>query len=227
MSDQPPDLEPIDLSVSAPPTVTVSNGGAWAPGWYADPWTAGQYRYWTGQMWTGETSRWGPAVANVDAGSATDPWPSVGSSAGSGYGWPRPAETATAVAPSSAKRGAVIAGVVALVLVLLIAGVVGYAINSSSQPSSSDTVTPFPSAPGATTPASPGVTTPSGQAAPADPDSRALTGLVVKESDVNAARTVVLIPARQPTHRTDARSLQRNLRERGASHRAAAGRRRR
>src|SRR3954452_23143419 len=32
------------------------------PGWYRDPWNAGQQRYWDGQAWTGHIYAGGPTV---------------------------------------------------------------------------------------------------------------------------------------------------------------------
>jgi Protein of unknown function (DUF2510) len=211
MTDDDSDLEPIDLS--RPPQATTSPYAAtspyvptspyattapptWVAGWYADPWTAGQYRYWNGQTWTGETNRWGPSTATVGAsGDATDPWPSAAGVAG-GYGWPgRPAATTTSPAPSSRHRGPIVAGIVALVVVLVASAAVGYAINANSH---SDTdsaiqVTP-PTTNPATNPTSPGPTSPPGRVATPDPDEQALSALGVQQSDVNPARTVVLIP---------------------------------
>ena len=97
MSEDLPDLETIDPTTPHEPLPASS---AWAPGWYADPWTAGQYRYWSGQTWTGETNRWGPSTSDTAAGAAgaaTNPWPSLSAPAASGYGWP--ATTAPEVAP--------------------------------------------------------------------------------------------------------------------------------
>src|ERR1044072_3193210 len=54
MTEDAEDLEAIDLAAAPAPT-------HWPQGWYADPWTAGQYRYWNGQTWTGATHRWGPS----------------------------------------------------------------------------------------------------------------------------------------------------------------------
>ena len=190
---EPPDLEPIDLSVGTPPTVAVSNTDGWAPGWYADPWTAGQYRYWTG--------RTGPVRRTAGGRRCLRSMPGARPIRGRRWGRKRAVatagrtrtETATGTAAPSPRRGPMIVGVIALVIVLLIAGVVGYAINSSSQPSS-ESVTPVPVGARTTTPTNPGPTTPSGQPIPSDPDSSALSGLVVKQSDVGPARTVVLIP---------------------------------
>ena len=66
MNDDLDSLEPIDVAAEPP--------AGWPEGWYADPWTAGQYRYWSGQAWTGATHRWGPAHAPA-AGAVTHAWP--------------------------------------------------------------------------------------------------------------------------------------------------------
>src|SRR4051794_37504192 len=189
MTDELPDLEPIDLAAEptvempAPPTANTT----WPPGWYSDPWTAGQYRYWTGQTWTGETNRWGPTHAGLGA----DPWPPVAAPVTTGYGLPTAAEPAAASKKS--RRGPIVAAVIALALLVAVSATVGYAIDSSSR-SDNDTagaVGPSTSTPGATTP---GSTTPSNNVPSRDPDRRVLGGLVVQQSDVGAQRTVLLIP---------------------------------
>ena len=206
MTDDP-DLEPIDLTTGAsyaPPPAPEPPAGPygavaatpWAPGWYADPWTAGQYRYWNGQAWTGETNRWGPATANVGAaGGATDPWPASASPPAGGDGWPDRAAVGVpaGAGPVSRRRGPVVAGIVALVIVLLASAAVGYAINSRSHSKSSVSVAPNPTVPGATTPSTAGPSSPPGRVANPDPDQRVLNGLVVQQSDVNPVRTVLLI----------------------------------
>ena len=58
MSDDRPDLEPIDHE---PIDLEPIAPSAWPSGWYADPWMAGQYRYWNGEAWTGDVHRSGPA----------------------------------------------------------------------------------------------------------------------------------------------------------------------
>ena len=67
MHEDPPDLEPIDLE-----PIDLSGD---APGWYADPWTSGQYRYWNGEAWTTDTHWPGPAV--VTAPPTAPPRPPV------------------------------------------------------------------------------------------------------------------------------------------------------
>jgi hypothetical protein len=202
------DLEPIDLGAGAPYAATPAPGpppspyattvaATWAPGWYADPWTAGQYRYWNGQTWTGETNRWGPATANVATpGGATDPWPSSASPVAGGYGWPdRPAAGAAPVGGrSSRRRGPIVAGIIVLVIVLFASAAIGYAINSHSHSHSSVQVAPDTTLPGARTPSTVGPTSPPGRVANPDPDQGVLNRLVVQQSDINPVRTVLLIP---------------------------------
>ena len=198
MSDESGDLEPID--VTAAPTretplhptrempASPPADASWPPGWYSDPWTAGQYRYWTGQAWTGETNRWGP----TNVGRGADPWPALSAPVASGYGLPTPTAAQPATVPRSARRGPIIAGVIALILLLLVSAVVGYTIDSNSRSKSAVAV------PGSATPttgAPSGTTTPSGSGATSsDPDRNVLGGLVVHQADVGSQRTVVLYP---------------------------------
>ena len=230
MSEDLPDLEPIDLTT--PPNRCRAIVPAWAPGWYADPWTAGQYRYWSGQTWTGETNRWGPSTADAAAGARarpTDPWPSLSAPAASGYGWP----AATARRSRARRRraassvaGASIVGIALAVVVVLLSGAIGFAIESSSHsnPQSQANPLPFdsrrhdesrlpPTVPGA------GVSH--------DPNRRALSRIVVQQSDVDSSRRGPVDPDGQPAHGADARSLQRHVPERAPPHRSVAGRRRR
>jgi hypothetical protein len=162
----------------------------WPPGWYSDPWTAGQYRYWTGTTWTGETNRWGP----THAGGGTDPWPQLSSPVTTGYGLPTSGPRAAATAPSS-RRGPIVAGVIVLVLLVAASATAGYLIDSHSRSKSSaagtQPLTPGTSPNSGTTPA----TTPNGAPATTDPDARVLGGLVVQQSDVGAQRVVALIPS--------------------------------
>jgi hypothetical protein len=160
MSDDLPDLEPIALEPIAPP--------AWPAGWYADPWTAGQYRYWNGVAWTSDIHRSGPATppmgSQVTAGSPATMLPT----------YPQ------ARNPAGPRVAAVVAGLVVLVL---LAGAIGYAIEASTENNSSNgTRPPATLAPGPTVPAV-------GAA-----DRAALSKLVVQQSDVGAARVVLLIP---------------------------------
>jgi hypothetical protein len=192
MTDETQDLEPIDLS--SPPS-----GPGWPAGWYADPWTAGQYRYWTGQSWTGETNRWGPSSSVPGSGAATDPWPSAPVTAtpmASGYGGNGTEEDDVAsgyVAPR--RRGPIIAGAIAVALLLLVSGVVGYAINSNSHSNNDASSAPGITLPpisvpgGASTPS----TTPSTAPASTDPDRAVLGHLVVRQADVGPTQSVFLI----------------------------------
>ena len=189
MTDETQDLEPIDLSSSP-------SGPGWPAGWYADPWTAGQYRYWTGQSWTGETNRWGPTTAAPGSGAATDPWPSAPVSAApmaSGYGGAGTDEddAATEYVPPR-RRGPIIAGVIAVALLLLVSGVVGYTVNSNSQ-SNNDASAPGVTSPPVSTPSGGALPTPSTGPPSTDPDRAVLGGLVVQQADVGPTRIVGLI----------------------------------
>ena len=202
MNDDSEDLEPIDVSGAGAPV------RSWAPGWYADPWTAGQYRYWTGETWTGETSRWGPASGAVaatgsvppagsatagtgmpgsaTAGSVTEPWPALPSPP---VGFGLPAGSPVDAGPGGPTRspGPVVLGVILLVALLLLSGAVGYAIESSrSHSKSAASLVPSPTitSPTPTPPASTTPTTP----ASLDPGSHVLGSVVVQQSDVAAAR---------------------------------------
>ena len=204
-SDDSDDLEPID---PAPPP-------AFPAGWYADPWTAGQYRYWTGDSWTGETNRWGPATAPPAAapgteglgaeGAATrrvvtDPWSTAPLSTSPA----RPSPPAGEIRPEPGglppRRGPVVAGTIALIVVVLASGGIGYAINSRSHSNDSSVALPGPatSQPAPSSPTTPGPSTPAptiagGRPVAPDPDRHALAGLVVQQADVGTGRTVLLI----------------------------------
>jgi Protein of unknown function (DUF2510) len=222
MNDDFQDLEPIDLSdtptVESPvaqesPTATYTarpTAGTYPPGWYADPWTAGQYRYWSGQTWTGETNRWGPATGAVaqtpgttgsddrppGTSTATAAWPSTAAPV-SDYGAAAPASARSAfeVTPtdgaSTRPSGRVVAGVIGLVLLLIVSGGVGYAINSHSHSKREAIVLPGPVSP---TPTTPSTGTPSTAPASTDPGRHVLSSVVVQQADVAPSRTVVLIP---------------------------------
>ena len=195
MSDDLPDLEPIDLAAEptreTPTDTTVAMpappapDAVWPAGWYSDPWTAGQYRYWTGQTWTGETNRWGP----TNAGLGADPWPPLSAPVTTGYGLPTaPAPTE---APKSSRRGPIVAAVVALILLLVVSATVGYLIDANSR-SDDKAGAPSTTTPGGTS--RPGTTTPANNVPSTDPDRDVLGGLVVQQADVGAKRTVLLIP---------------------------------
>ena len=159
MPEDPPDLEPIDLS----PTGTA--------GWYADPWTSGQLRYWTGEAWTADT-HW-PAPAPVTQTPASPPVTSRPS-----------APTVPTYPPIRNPRGPRIAAIVAsLVALVLVAGAIGYVIEASTENHSSGVARrPSTTVPGPTVPA------------PDAADRAALSGLVVNQADVGPDRVVVLIP---------------------------------
>ena len=189
MNDDLDSLEPIDVAAEARPAGAAGappSGAAGAPpsgwpeGWYADPWTAGQYRYWSGQAWTGSTHRWGPANAPA-AGAVTQAWPAPPS----GYGVPAVPVHEPTPAAAPRRRAAVVAGIVALVAVLVASGAIGYAINANSQSSSSLQVTPPTNAP--TTP-----TTVPGAVISRDPDRQVLSRLGLRPGDVTGGRTVLL-----------------------------------
>ena len=195
MSDDLPDLEPIDLAAEptreTPTDTTVAMpappapDAVWPAGWYSDPWTAGQYRYWTGQTWTGETNRWGP----TNAGLGADPWPPLSAPVTTGYGLPTaPAPTE---APKPSRRGPIVAAVVALILLLVVSATVGYLIDANSR-SDDKAGAPSTTTPGGTS--RPGTTTPANNVPSTDPDRDVLGGLVVQQADVGAKRTVLLIP---------------------------------
>jgi len=155
MHEDPPDLEPIDLSAAE-------------PGWYADPWTPGQYRYWNGESWTADT-HWPTAAAPATAPPVMTHSP----------GAPVPMYPA-ARDPRGPRIAAVVAGLVALVLV---AGAIGYAIEASTENDSSAVARrPATSVPGPVVPA------------PGAADRDALSGLVVQQADVAPDNVVVLIP---------------------------------
>jgi hypothetical protein len=216
--DELPDLEPIDLAeesrrattAPAAPNDALAAGtpttGLWSPGWYADPWTAGQYRYWSGQAWTGETNRWGPANAgSARTPGATDPWPSMSTPISSGYSPPFAAANAGAApaAPPLRGRGPLIAGISALVVAVLLSGAIGFAIESNSHSSStsqSPSATPFNPAPFIPTPTTPNLGTTSPTTIPPsaishDPDRHVLSDIVVHQADVAPSRKVLLIPS--------------------------------
>ena len=189
MSDDFQDLEPIDLS-GAGPAAPGPGPGSWLPGWYADPWTAGQYRYWSGQTWTGETNRWGPATTPPAQTTVTAiaPWPATASPAA-----PSPFEVG-APDGGTPSRGPMVAGVIALVVLLLVSGAVGFAINSHSHSKRAAVLVPGPITP---SPSPSPTTAPSSQppvSKSTDPDSGVLGDLVVQQTDVAASRTVLLIP---------------------------------
>jgi len=167
MNEDPPDLEPIDLEPTElePTELEPIDLTAWPSGWYADPWTAGQSRFWDGAAWTGETYRPGAVAA-----------PAVSAVPGPAF--------RTMYPRSRRSRGGAPAIVAGLVALALLSGAVGYAIQASTE--SNDSAN---RAQGPTTTA-PGPTTPAPDAA----DRRALSGLVVQQADVGATSAVVLIP---------------------------------
>jgi hypothetical protein len=161
MTEDVPGLEPIDVA-------------PWPPGWYADPWTAGQYRFWNGEAWTGDTHRSGPAAGYGSPGGwASSP------AIGGGFAPAPVAPTLPPMVPSyrRPRTTAIVVGVLALVL---LAGAIGYAIesNTDSHDSTANTTPPT------TAPATP----------PSAADARALSQLVVQQADVGPTRVVLLIP---------------------------------
>jgi hypothetical protein len=175
MTDDADDLETIDLAaVSAP--------AHWPEGWYADPWTAGQYRYWNGQTWTGATHRWGPSSLPPAGGDA---WPTTATGFARGYAVPAAPLTDVEPPQRNRSRGTIVAAVIALVAVLVASGAIGYAINANSQSDDGAVrVTPGPSTTGPPTTAQ----VPESN----DPDRRALGDIVVRQADVGNGRTVLL-----------------------------------
>ena len=203
MSDDVPGLEPIDVSEPGPPAVPTEPGGptapggdAWPGGWYADPWTAGQYRFWNGHAWTGETHRSGPATPT----SGPSAWPaspplrdSSGLSASGapirlgppGSGSP-PSAPIGPSAPHGTPRGRTAAWIAGLVVLALLSGAVGYAIESHSRSkgsaaSNSPATTPTTAAPGPST------------SAPGAAERTILSRIVVQQRDVAGSREVVLL----------------------------------
>jgi hypothetical protein len=174
MTEDAEDLETIDFAAAAAPR-------SWPEGWYADPWTAGQYRYWNGQAWTGATHRWGPANLPPAGGDA---WPTAASGLARGYAVPAVPLTDDAPAHQRRSRGMVVAAVITLIAVLVASGAIGYAINANSQDDGAVRVTPGPSTTG------PPSTSPAPEST--DPDRRVLGDIVVRQADVGADRTVVL-----------------------------------
>ena len=172
MNDDLDSLEPIDVAAEPP--------AGWPEGWYADPWTAGQYRYWSGQAWTGATHRWGPAYAPA-AGAVTHAWPPPPT------GYAVPALPLRDQGPDAGprRRAATVAAVVALVAVLVASGAIGYAINANSHSSSAVQVTPPTSTPTAPT-------TVPGPVVSHDPDREVLSGLGLHPGDVSRGRDVLL-----------------------------------
>jgi len=187
MNDDLDSLEPIDVAAEArpagagaPPSAAAgAPPSGWPEGWYADPWTAGQYRYWSGHAWTGATHRWGPAHAPA-AGAVTTAWPAPPS----GRGVPTVPLQSEPDAPPR-RRGTVVAAIVALVAVLVASGAIGYAINANSHSGSAVEVTPPTTAP-------PTPTTVPGAIVSKDPDREVLGRLGLRHGDVAADRTVFL-----------------------------------
>jgi hypothetical protein len=175
MNDDGDDLETIDLA-AAPGSAPAQ----WPEGWYADPWTAGQYRYWNGQTWTGATHRWGPSNQPLAGGDA---WPAAASGLTRGYA--APASPLSEVEPPPQRRrsrGMIVAAVIALVAVLVASGAIGYAINANSQDNEGAVrVTPGPS-----------TTVPPSVPESNDPDRRVLGDIVVRQTDVGNGRKVLL-----------------------------------
>lgn len=159
MPEDPPDLEPIDLSNDA-------------PGWYADPWTSGQYRYWNGEAWTADTHWPVPAVMTAPPTAPVTRRPA--------------APTVPMYPPIRNPRGPRIAAIVAsLVALALVAGAIGYVIEAGTENDPSTAARrqqPSTTVPGPTVPT------------PGAADRAALAGLVVNQADVGADRVVVLIP---------------------------------
>jgi Protein of unknown function (DUF2510) len=176
-----------------------------AAGWYPDPWTDGQYRYWTGTSWTADVFPEGLESAATSLGSPAHPSdpsappptaPSAVPPAPPHWG-PPSAEPATEVlaqqpwtpigpAPSGARsRGAVFMALMLLAGLLIgFLGVFG-AQQLLDQRSKSST----PNSAAATPPATPQLPS-AAPSAPADPAAAVLPKLVVRQSDVSAAVTV-------------------------------------
>jgi hypothetical protein len=113
----------------------------------------------------------------------------------SGHGGRAADEGDAASAYVPRRRGPIIAGAIAVALLLLVSGVVGYAINSRSQ-SRNDASAPGTTSPPISVPSGGTLTpstTPSTAPASTDPDRAVLGQLVARQADVGPARTVLLI----------------------------------
>jgi hypothetical protein len=165
MTEDLPDLEPLDVA-------------RWAPGWYADPWTAGQYRFWSGEAWTGDTHRSGPAAAYGERGGWS---PSATIAGGSLPSTIAPSVPAPVPPYRSPRRGRITAIGAGLVVLVLVAGAIGYAIESHSRSKHAT----------ATTAPTPTTAPDSG---PTAADARALSQLVIQQADAGPTRVVLLIP---------------------------------
>jgi hypothetical protein len=181
MDDDLDSLEPISVAAERPaPGAAGAPPSTWPEGWYADPWTAGQYRYWNGRAWTGATHRWGPANAPA-AGAVTQAWPVPAT----GYGVPAMPSPPSEPDAGPRRRAAVVAAIVALVAVLVASGAIGYAINANSHSDSTVQVTPPTTAPAPTT-------TVPGAIVSRDPDRQVLGRLGLRHTDVSGDHNVFL-----------------------------------
>ena len=208
--------------------------GAWAPGWYADPWTAGQYRYWSGQTWTGETNRWGPADAaparhaRRDRPVALDADDGLRAATRHRCPAPGPVPVTTSLPRRGGGAGPLIAGITALVVAVAalrrdrVRDRLEFALELERRDPSSAPFTPTPFIPSPTTPGT-GTTTPTTiprSAISRDPDRHVLADIVVRQSDVARVAHGGADPERESARRADARPVQRHVPERAPPHRA-------
>jgi hypothetical protein len=157
--------------------------GRSGPGWYPDPWVAGQHRYWTGEVWTADVFPDGPAHLGPDAAPSWPPYvPEVAAPAEVPYG------ADEAAPPRSGRALAAVALVVGLILGFVVVIAVVNALTANTKSPVSGALGSTPTAP-AVTPPQP--TTP---AAPPDPAQSALSGLVMGPSDVAAPLSVQPLP---------------------------------
>jgi hypothetical protein len=149
----------------------VDGGGTWTaataarPGWYPDPWLAGQHRYWTGQQWTADVFPDGPTHPDPDPLPDWSPYD------------PEP-ESPPPAGPKSGRPLAVVALVVGLIVGFVAVIAIVNAVTDKSTPKQAAATPTVPTGPAATLPPE---TAPAG---PVDPNQSSLSGLVLGQADV-------------------------------------------